>query len=302
MKFIYYYPGRWVPLNPAVVTGPVYQKLAVAAEEAGFWGISMDEHPAPIAPWLDQHGHHCIDPFVCLTAAGAVTSKLKLVTYLAILPYRNPFALAKTVTSVDVMTGGRLILGAGTGYLKGEFDALGVDFDQRNALFEEVVEVYRKSCSGDFVSHRGSNFAGKDVQILPAAVQQPHPPIWLGGNSHLTMRRVAEYGGGWLPMPLSRDAPGMHKTPPLETPEDLGIYVDYLREHAERNGRTDPIEIIVSSGLLNLNLPMTAIIDQIKAYQAAGATGFTINGIGETPQMAEEFVRKFGAEVIPAFN
>jgi len=239
---------------------------------------------------------------VCLAAAGAVTTKLKLMTYLAILPYHNPFAFTKTVTSTDVMSEGRLIVGVGVGYLKGEFEALGVEFERRNELFEEVIEVFRKACSGDVVSFRGRDFVAEDVQILPAAVQQPHPPLWLGGNSHLTLRRVAEFGQGWLPMPLKRGSPGLHKTPPLETPEDLQLFIDYMRDHADQIGREEPIEIVISSGLLDLTLPAAGIIEQIRSYQAAGATGVTINGVGETPGEAEDFVGTFGRDVISAFD
>ena len=120
MKFIYYYPGRWVPVVEELLTGEAHRVLAQAAEKAGFYGVSLDEHPAPVEPWLSRGGHHCIDPFVGLAGVAAATTKLKLMTYLAILPYRNPFLFTKAATSLDVMSDGRAILGVGVGYLKGE--------------------------------------------------------------------------------------------------------------------------------------------------------------------------------------
>ena len=304
MNFIYYFPGRWVPVVTALLSGKVYNRLAVAAEEAGFYGVSMDEHPAPVGAWLNGPGggHHCFDPFVCLAGAAAVTTKLRVMTYLAILPYYNPFAFTKAATSLDAMSDGRLILGVGVGYLKGEFDALGVDFDKRNALFEEVIDVYRRACTGEPVTYKGSNFSGGEVQMIPAAVQRPHPPLWLGGNSRLTLRRVAEFGQGWLPMPLKRTPNSIHKTPPLETAEDLGVFMDQISEHAAKVGRTAPIDVVISSKMLDLDASPAALIEQLKGFEAMGVTGATINGIGKTPAEAEDFVSSFGENIISAFK
>ncbi|HEX3960632.1 MAG TPA: LLM class flavin-dependent oxidoreductase, partial [Trebonia sp.] len=86
-------------------------------------------------------GHQTLDPFVALSYVAAVTSRLRLLTYLSVLPYRNPMLLAKAAASVDIVSDGRFILGAGVGYNKSEFHALGVDFDERNALFDEALDV-----------------------------------------------------------------------------------------------------------------------------------------------------------------
>jgi probable F420-dependent oxidoreductase len=301
MKFFYYFAGRWVPIDTALLSGRVYNRLAVAAEKAGFYGVCMDEHPAPVKSWLTGHGHHCFDPFVMLAAAGAVAPKLRLMTYLAILPYRNPFQFTKAATSLDVMSDGRAIIGVGVGYMKGEFDALGVDFEKRNALFEESIDVYRRACGGDYVSYKGSNFVADEVQILPQAVQQSHPPLWLGGNSTLTLRRVAEYAQGWLPMPLKRNAGGLHKVPPLENVDDLRGYVQKIGAFKAKAGRKDATDVVISSQMIDLKASPAGIVEQIKAFQAAGATGVTINGQGKTPDEAVAFIERFGADIIAQF-
>jgi probable F420-dependent oxidoreductase len=303
MKFFFYFPGRWVPVNKQLVTGPVYKALAIGAEQAGFYGVAMDEHPAPGGAWLKNHGHHSFDPFVLLAAAAAVTTKIKLLTYLAVLPYRNPFLFTKAATSVDVVSDGRLIVGVGVGYLKAEFEALGVDFDKRNELFDEVISVFREACTGDPTTYEGSNFDAKEVEIIPAAIQRPHPPIWLGGNSHLTRRRVIEYGQGWIPMPLKRSQiGGMHKTPPLENPADMQHYLDEMHEYADKRGRKTPFDVVISSGMLDLDASSENLIAQIKEYEALGVTGVAVNGRGDTPQEAQRFVDNFGDRIIPAFS
>jgi len=302
MKFFYYFAGRWVPVDTALLSGRVYNRLAIAAENSGFYGVCMDEHPAPVKSWLAGHGHHCFDPFVMLAAAGAVAPKLRLLTYLAILPYRNPFQFVKAATSLDVMSDGRAIVGVGVGYLKGEFDALGVDFEKRNALFEESIDVYRKSCSGQFVSYKGSNFTADEVQIIPQAVQQPHPPLWLGGNSKLTLRRVAEFGQGWLPMPLKRSASGgIHKVPPLENEADLRGYVEMIGDFKAKAGRSEATDVVISSQMIDLKASPAGIVEQIKGYEAAGATGVTINGQGKTADEAVAFIERFGADIVAKF-
>src|SRR6195952_5520352 len=105
--------------------------VAKALEAAGWDGIAFTEHPAPGYRWLAEGGgHQTLDPFVALGAAAAVTERVKLLTYLSVAPYRNPLLLAKAAASVDMISNGRFILGLGTGYLKTEFFALGVAFNE----------------------------------------------------------------------------------------------------------------------------------------------------------------------------
>jgi probable F420-dependent oxidoreductase len=126
---------------------------------------------------------------VALGAVAAVTERISLLTYLAVTPYRNPMLLAKAAATVDMISGGRFILGMGTGYLKGEFFALGVDFEQRNALFDEALEVLPMHGSGERFSYEGRHFNARDLIARPSP-KRPIP-IWIGGNSKLTRRRVA---------------------------------------------------------------------------------------------------------------
>jgi len=123
------------------------------------------------------------------------TSRLRLLTHLAVVPYRNPFLLAKSAATLDKISHGRLTLGVGTGYLKTEFFALGVDFDERNELFDEALEVLPLHWKGEPFSYEGKHFTARDVIARPRPAQDPIP-IWIGGNSKLTLRRVAEKAQG----------------------------------------------------------------------------------------------------------
>ena len=140
MRFMFQYPETHGADADLLQAGGIGE-LAVAAERAGFEGFALTEHPAPNAKWLAAGGHQTLDPFVALGGAATVTSKIQLLTYLAVLPYRNPLLLAKAAMTVDRLSNGRFILGVGTGYLKAEYAALGVDFDERLALFDEALEA-----------------------------------------------------------------------------------------------------------------------------------------------------------------
>ena len=198
MKFMVEYPirsddgGAWLqPENMA--------EFARVAEAAGADAISLTDHPAPSKKWLDRGGHETLDPFAGLSFFAGVTYRVRLMTHLAVVPYRNPLLLAKCMTSLDIVSGGRATFVLGTGYLRSEFGALGVEFDDRNALFDEAVDVLRGIWSSDRFEYDGSRFTARGQVIAPGPVQKPHPPLWLGGNSALTRERVAKWGQGWAP-------------------------------------------------------------------------------------------------------
>ena len=117
MKFLYAYPETNGSDGDLLDAGPVAE-VAAAVEAAGFDGLAFTEHPAPRATWLAAGGHQTLDPFVALAVAAAVTTRLRLVTYLCVVPYRNPLLLAKAAASVDKVSNGRFVLGTGTGYTR----------------------------------------------------------------------------------------------------------------------------------------------------------------------------------------
>ena len=162
MQFMFQYPDVHGTEQDMLESGDVAD-IAVALERADWNGLSFTEHPAPGANWLERGGHQSLDPFIALAGAATVTTRLKLLSYLAVLPYRNPLMLAKTSATLDRISHGRFILGAGAGYLKGEFKALGVDFEERNALFDEVNVAGRFSILVHFPGHHGMEVTDLDA-------------------------------------------------------------------------------------------------------------------------------------------
>ena len=194
---------------------------------------------------MNAGGHDALDPFTALSFCAAVTDRMRLIPNIVVLPYRNPFLVAKASATLDALSGGRFTLAVATGYMRGEYKALGVDFEQRNALFDEAIEVIRGVWSEDDFVHEGSTFHAQGQTANPKPT--PHPPIWIGGNSRLSRQRVARYGDGWSPFPAPRTLATTAKTRPLETVDDLRPMLDELWQFMEEAGR-DPASIDVSFG------------------------------------------------------
>ena len=176
MRYIYQYPEVQGTDIEMLDAGDVAE-LAAAVERAGWDGFAFTEHPAPSARWLAGGGHQSIDPLVGLSHVAAVTSRIRLLTYLAVVPYRNPLLLAKAAATVDMLSKGRLILGVGTGYLKSEFFALGVDFGERNDLFDEALDVLPLHWKGEPFSYQGRHFDGPGYLGPPQARAGPYPDL-----------------------------------------------------------------------------------------------------------------------------
>jgi probable F420-dependent oxidoreductase len=275
--------------------GPVAE-LARVAEDSGWAGFAFTEHPAPGVRWLEAGGHQSLDPLVALAHVAAVTSQIRLLTYLTVLPYRNPLLLAKAAATADILSGGRLILGAGTGYSKGEFHALGVDFDERNALFDEALDVLPLHWSGEPFSYAGRHFSAREVVGLPRPPQQPIP-IWIGGNSKLTRRRVAQRANGWLPLLGSATLFATTRTAEMSA-ADLPRAIAQLRADAGPRGKDLDVAVSYTEPSLHAaNADFGRHRAAIAELEAAGATWVLIPGRGASREESVGFLKRFGAEI-----
>jgi probable F420-dependent oxidoreductase len=219
VRFILQYPEASGSAIDLLDAGAI-SDVAAAAEAAGFDGIALTEHPAPSATWLESGGHQSLDPFVALAAAAGVTTTLRLITNLSVVPYRNPLLLAKSAATLNRVSDGRFIMGAGAGYLKSEYFALGVDFKERNALFEEALQVMQLHWSGEPFDFEGRHFSAHNIQALPAP-RNNRVPIWMGGNSDAALKRAAKYADGWMPMTAPASVAKTARTPPVTNTEEL---------------------------------------------------------------------------------
>src|ERR1700712_1886388 len=151
------------PYDPGLVSGSGIAAVATAAEAAGFSGFGFTDHPAPSQRWLQSGGHDALDPFVAMGFAAAHTTTLRLIPNIVVLPYRNPFVVAKSGATLDLLSGGRFTLAVGVGYLKREFAALGVDFEERAALFDEALDAIRAIWTSDDITFEGMQFSARGI-------------------------------------------------------------------------------------------------------------------------------------------
>ncbi len=174
------------------------QRLARGIDDLGFDGLLVPEHivlPPELAGAMGAHWPHALTAMSFL--AGA-TSRVTVISAVVILPLHNPVVLAKEIATLDVLSGGRLIVAFGVGHAAEEFEALGVRFDQRGRMADEYLAAMSALWTEDAPSYDGRYVRFADIRFEPKPFQKPHPPLWIGGNSPASLRRAARWQG-WFP-------------------------------------------------------------------------------------------------------
>lgn len=300
MRFTVQYPIVGRDYDPALLDPANVVAVARAVEEAGLDALAFTEHPAPSQKWMAAGGHDALDPVTALAFCAAVTSRIKLIPYLLVLPYRNPFLAAKQVATLDVLSGGRVVFGVATGYLRSEFAALGVEHAERVALFDEALEAILGIWSTDGFSLTGKHFMAKAQTAHPAPRQRPHPPIWIGGNSVRARQKVAEMGQGWAPLMISPTVAATVSTPPIEDVAALRAAIGDLYRRVVDAGR-DPaeVEVQVEWGQINQMVgDRSRQRDLIGELADAGVTWLVVDPPGRTVGEALDAIRAYGADIV----
>lgn len=301
MKFAFTHPMHSHPYNPELVNGAGVAAVAAAAEAAGFGGFGFTDHPAPTQKWLEAGGHDALDPFVAMGFAAAHTTTLRLIPNVVVLPYRNPFVVAKAGATLDLLSGGRFTLAVGVGYLKREFAALGVDFDERGALVEEALQVIRAVWTGDDIGFEGRHFTAAGITAHPRPTSPP--PIWIGGNTAAARRRVAEHGDGWCPFPAAGVLARTARTDPMDSLETLRAGIDDLRRRLDEAGR-DPATVDVTFSNAVGGVPGAAGFDAaaylggVQQLAELGVTWIQVQVPGDSLAHATDVIAQFGEQVI----
>lgn len=216
----------------------------IAAEERGFDSIWCAEHvlffrehrsryPYAADGKIPGRPTSLLDPFTALTYLAAITHRIRLGTGICLVPQRNPVYTAKHVADLDFLSGGRVDFGVGIGWLREEFEALGVPWEQRIARTREYLKIMKTLWAEEEPRYDGDFHRLPDCLFAPKPVQRPHPPIFIGGNSEPALGRVAELGQGWYGHDL--------------LPDDLPDKLAFLDRALEKRGRPSlEVERIVS--------------------------------------------------------
>lgn len=276
-------------------------EIGAVLDRAGFNAALVTDHPCPTGRWLEAGGHFAQDPFVMLSLIAAHTKRVRLQTGILVLPYRNPFITARSVSTLDVFSGGRVTLSVGAGYLKGEYRALGADFDNRNDIMDEYILAMKAAWTNDEFTFKGSNYEAPGNRILPRPLQQPHPPLYIGGNARRAIRRAVELADGWNPFFTPAAISSTSRTTALNTVEDLAQGIAYMRQHCEAVGRETPPEIVLASlNQVGEKLSPQQVLDRIGEYAELGVTTVATNfhvdtraeWIDKAEQFAEDVIKK----------
>ena len=252
-----------------------------------------------------------------LAFLAGVTEHIRLVTSVMIIPYRNPLLTAKMLATLDVLSKGRLVVGAGVGWMEEEFRLLSAPpFAERGEVTNEYLRAFIELWTSDDPTFSGKYCEFSNITFLPKPVQKPHPPIWIGGQSRRALRRAAELGDAWHPV-------GAIPAAPLE-PDELADNVRAMRAHAQRVGRDpDRIQVSMKAPLYDASIDQAGdqrgdqrggqegprrrftgspedVLEDIHAYGEAGATHLIFDFRSRFHSETEERMSRFAEEVMAA--
>jgi len=240
--------GFYLPTRGQTATPEALETLVQRGESLGFASVMIADHlvfpvtiksryPYTVSGDFPGQGD-VLDQLSLMAFVAAKTSRLRLVTSVMIVPYRNPVLTAKALATVDVLSKGRVTLGVGVGWMREEFEALGApDFDRRGAVTDEYIRIFKTLWTQSPASFSGRFYRFDALHSRPQPVQKPHPPIWIGGHSKAALRRAARLGDGWHPV-------GANAAVPLP-PSELRLLLDELHRLTEAEGR-DPKSLTIS--------------------------------------------------------
>lgn len=274
----------------ALTTSDWIRPVVTTAERLGFASIWAPEHVILLEQYSSKYPYSAgefplptdtpfADPFTTLAFAAACTNKIKIATGICLVPEHNPLVLAKTVATLDRLSGGRLILGVGIGWLAEEFHALGLSFERRAQRTREYIDVMRKLWTEPKSSHHGEFVSFPEVQSFPKPYKGT-VPIWFGGETPPALRRVGEYGDGWIGFNLS--------------PDEAATKIKRIEEILKASGRRrSDVRLAVSPYVKPVNT------DDLKRYRDAGADEVVLVTLGapssvqQTIERMEQMARDF---------
>lgn len=296
--------GFTLPGRGPLATPDQLVAIAKHGEELGYHSLMFGDHivvPNSIAspyPYTEtgefpgSASGHAMEQLTVLAFLAGQTQTIRLVTSVIIVPHRNPLVAAKALATLDVLSKGRLIIGVGVGWMREEFEALGLPpFEERGAVTDEYLRAYKELWSSDNPTFEGKYCRFSNISFLPKPVQKPHPPIWVGGESRRAMRRTAHFGNGWNPI-------GSNPQYPMGDPASLATGIERLAAYAAEIGR-DPAEIDIIFRTHNYSLgssrtaqrPFTGSADDIAAdirqYQSLGVSQLIVD-FARTSQTLDE--------------
>lgn len=201
MKF-----GLMMPQHGGFASRESLEEMAVIAEDAGFESIWCSDHIVIPHSLVERFSESFFELFSTLGFLAGVTRRVKLGTTVIVMPYRHPVTLAKAMASIDALSGGRTVFGVAFGWIREEYDILDVPYERRGARSDEMLQVIDRLWADGPNDFAGEFYTFDDFAFAPRPIQQPRPPIWIGGNGERAMQRAVKHGDGWHPITSARRA------------------------------------------------------------------------------------------------
>jgi probable F420-dependent oxidoreductase len=192
--------GVWIPTCRHLATPDIIRGSAVRAEQLGYDSIWVSDHVVVPEANVVNFGRTIFDPLVTLGVLAGTTSRVRLGTTVLIVPYRNAVVTAKMISSLDALSGGRVVFGVGAGWVAAESAMLGLPFAERGAMTDEYLRAMVELWTSPSPSFAGKYTRFEKLHFEPRPAQTPHPPIWVGGHSKAALRRTVEFGAAWHPI------------------------------------------------------------------------------------------------------
>jgi len=295
MKF-----GVWIPNCRHLATPDIIRRTAVRAEQLGYDSVWVSDHVVVPNANVANFGEAIFDPFITLAVAAGATSRVKLGTTVLIVPYRNAIVTAKMVSSLDALSGGRVILGIGAGWVAAESAMLGVPFGERGAMTDEHLRAMQELWTSADPAFEGKYTQFGALKFEPKPIQQSLP-IWVGGHSRAALRRTVAFGTAWHPInrppeelragraELGRlaQAAGRAAAPAITLRNDVRVL---------RPGRTVPTS--AHAGRVLAGEP-SALIDQIGEIAGCGVEHLVLEFLAADGRELEAQMALFAERVRP---
>jgi probable F420-dependent oxidoreductase len=295
------YPAAMAPWEKTA-GGAEILRFARAADKQRWQWLTVPEHILMPTEMCEMMGSRFPEGLAACAVLAGATERIHMLTYVLVLPYRNPLLLAKQISTIEFIAGGRFTLGTAPGHLEREFEVLNIPFKERGKITDEYLQVLKECWTSKEPKYSGDYTQFDQIVMDPKPVQKPHPPIFIGGNTKVAMRRAAEHGDGWIPW--------------LITHEELADSLQYLRQQPGFAEKEDRFEIVMptteyqvedyshrETAVTNIDAGRDDIMREIENLQKAGATVAQVMPPKvETFAECLDWLAWFDAEIIPNFS
>jgi probable F420-dependent oxidoreductase len=301
--------GAMIPNLGAAVDPVEISALTQTVEEAGYDTLMVSDHvilPTSLESRYPYNSsgiptfnadHDILEPFTLLCFLAGITQRVRLGISVQVLPYRHPVLNTKMITTLDVLSQGRIIVGTGVGWMREEFEVLDSDFPNRGTVTDEHIQLFKLLCTEEDPVFHGQHYHLEGFKMKPKPVQKPHPPLWIGGTTGPGKRRAAAMGQGWHAVAVSPEGIRKHRADLMgylaEQGRDVSDFTISLRTSLEFT--KDPLP----EGRTPLTGTTQQIIDDVKRYQEVGLDHMSVGPRTTNFQDATEYVERFASEVIP---